>query len=212
MGPSISSEQYDALLKIKSDYIGNEIGSNSVILVNDYHMGYWVQYVLGVSVVTGNINETQSNYSNLTIYQIQISEIKLQNSNANSNSKYLWNPLLPYSFPIGFDLNSMSNQQHGMAGDPKGSNNPQTNISNSVPGNNSKGHPGMNNSSDTSRMIRGNGTLNNSDMSPPNGINILNNMGSKNNNGNNPNGINGGMPSEGTLIFSLNEVEIYKIS
>ena len=113
MGPSISSEQYNALLKIKADYIGGEIGSDSVIAVSEYHMGYWVQYVLGVNVSSGNTNEIQANNSNSTnstVYQIKINENQIRNG---GNSEYLWNPLLPYSFPIGFDLNISNQESNG---------------------------------------------------------------------------------------------------
>ncbi len=71
-------------------------------------------------------------------------------------------------------------------------------------------HPGMNNSSDTSRLlIMGNETVNNAAISPPGGFG---NTSSAPKNGNNPNDIDGGISSEGTLIFSLNDVKIYKIS
>lgn len=210
MGPSISSEQYDALLKIKADYVGNEIGSNSVIIVNGYHMGYWVQYVLGVDVVTGNTSEILSNNSkstdNSTMYQIQITENQIQNS--QRNSEYLWNPLLPYAFPIGFDLNLVSNQQ---ANGPNDHLNPSDNLTsnNSFPGNRSNGPPGIGNSSNhNNSLIMGNGTFNSSNA-PPSGFGNSSNTLA---NGIAPNGINVEISSEGTLIFSLNNVKIYKIS
>ena len=34
---------------------------NGIIVVNDYHTGYWVQYVTGMHVETGNTNEIQAN-------------------------------------------------------------------------------------------------------------------------------------------------------
>ncbi len=138
MGPSISSEQYNALLKIKTDYIGDEIGSNSVISVNEYHMGYWVEYVLGMDVVTGNTNETQANTSNSSVYQIKISENQVKSSHVSS--EYLWNPLLPYSFPVGFDLNwSNTQQSNGPDGASHPSGNLPANSSNRNPVNGSNG-------------------------------------------------------------------------
>jgi hypothetical protein len=197
MGPSISSEQYNALLKIKAEYVGGEIGSDSVIAVSEYHMGYWVQYVLGVDVSSGNINEIQANNSNSTsnstVYQIKISENQIRND--NGNAEYLWNPLLPYSFPIGFDLNLSPNQESNGPSIHSNSSGklPSNNAPNGTHSNVSGGPPGIGN---------------NTSFSPPgfgNASNILTNR-------NTLNGIDGGTGIEGALIFSLNDVEIYKIS
>ena len=81
-------------------------------------MGYWVQYVLGMEVVTGDTNETLTNSSNSSVYQIKITENKVKSS--HSSSKYLWNPLLPYSFPVGFDLNPSSSPPNGFNGQSQG--------------------------------------------------------------------------------------------
>jgi len=198
MGPSISAEQYNALLKIKAEYIGGEIGPDSVIAVSEYHMGYWVQYVLGVDVSSENINEVQANNSNSTsnstVYQIKISENQVRND--NGNAEYLWNPLLPYSFPIGFDLNLSPNQESNGPNIHSNSSGklPINNTPNGIHGNGSGGPPEM---------------VNNTSFSPPDGFgnasNILTNRNALN-------GIDGGTGSEGDLIFSLNDVEIYKIS
>ena len=72
MGPSISSDQYNELLQIKASYIPSEINSSSIILVDDYHTGYWVQYVLGMQVETGNLTEVKQKYPNQTIYGISM--------------------------------------------------------------------------------------------------------------------------------------------
>ena len=204
MGPSISSEQYDALLKIKTDYIGDEIGSNSVIVVDDYHMGYWVQYVLGMEVVTGDTNETLTNSSNSSVYQIKITENKVKSS--HSSSKYLWNPLLPYSFPVGFDLNPSSSPPNGLNGQSQGPGSLKGNDSNVNHINGSNTPPGMKNNSNTN-TFRGNNTGNNSHSSHPEGMGIVSNIPG------NSNALNlNGETSQGTLIFSLNNVKIYKIS
>lgn len=206
MGPSISSEQYNALLKIKTDYMGNEIGSNSVIAVNEYHMGYWVQYVLGVKVVTGNTNDIQINSSNSSVYQIKITEN--QEKSSHSSSKYLWNPLLPYSFPIGFDLNLSSSQPNGLNGPSQGPGSLPVNDSNINPINGSNTPPGMKNNSNNTTLFRGNISSNNLPGTPSEGMgnasNIPGNFNSLN--------LNGESFSQGALIFSLNNVKIYKIS
>jgi hypothetical protein len=206
MGPSISSEQYNALLKIKTDYIGDEIGSNNVIVVNEYHMGYWVQYVLGMEVVTGNTNETLTNSLNSSVYQIKITENQFKSS--HSSSKYLWNPLLPYSFPVGFDFNPSSSPPNGLNGQSQSPGSLHRNVSNVNPTNGSDDPPGMENNSNTTKIFRGNITGNNSFDSPPEGMGNVSNI---------PGNFraltsNRETFSQGTLIFSLNNVKIYKIS
>jgi len=107
MGPSIGSNQYSALSQIKSDYMNN--ASNPIVVVNEYHIGYWVEYALGVDVFSDNISEIKANYPNSTIYYVDLQG----EQEMKPNSQYLWNPFLPYSFPIGINLNPNGESDFG---------------------------------------------------------------------------------------------------
>lgn len=61
LGPTITSDQYQELIKIKQDYLNNP---NSVIVAGDFQTKYWVQYVLGNNVT---ISEDQNEIK--TIHQ-----------------------------------------------------------------------------------------------------------------------------------------------
>ncbi|MGZ7117839.1 MAG: glycosyltransferase family 39 protein, partial [Methanobacterium sp.] len=108
LGPSISEQQYNDLVNIKANYLQDKIDPNGIIVVNEYHTGYWAQYMLGMQVETGNTNEIQEKYPNRTIYMLTLSENK--QSGLNGMNGYSWNPLLPYSFPFGgFNVMNSSN-------------------------------------------------------------------------------------------------------
>lgn len=123
MGPSITEEQYNALSTVKADYLQNKIDPNGIIVVNDYHTGYWAQYMLGMQVETGNTDEIQKKYPNRAIYTLTLNGNGNLQSGPPMGNEYSWNPLFPYSFPIGgFNLqgsneksNNMHNNQDGMS-------------------------------------------------------------------------------------------------
>jgi hypothetical protein len=151
MGPSISSDQYNELLQIKASYIPSEINSSSIILVDDYHTGYWVQYVLGIQAETGNLTDVKQKYPNQTIYGISMTR---NGSMSSTNYQYLWNPLFPYSFPFGgFNLSWNTNSRQSHFKDnltaPKNSSNGPKNMENktlpgnSILGNSSNGPPSI---------------------------------------------------------------------
>ncbi len=106
LSPSISSDDYNSLVQIKANYIPEKIDPNGIIVVDDYHTGYWVQYVLGMQVETGNLTELKQKYSYKKLYGLSLN--KTQNSIQKVSSQELYYPLLPYSFPFG-GINLLSN-------------------------------------------------------------------------------------------------------
>lgn len=186
MEPSITQDQYNALLTLKTNDLGNQIDPDGIIIVNDYHTGYWIEYVLGMKVLTGNTTEVQQKYPDKKIYSIVLTQNTSTNSNINTVS---WSPLLPYSLPgLGITLqdsqNNMSNTKANLTG---------PNINGSHPNN----------------LTLINGTrLNRSTNSSGNplGKNMTNNGNM---------GMIGGPDSyleSGTLIYSGNGINIYEIS
>ena len=192
MGPSITTDQYNDLVKIKADYLNGKIDPNGIIVVNDYHTGYWVQYVTGMHVETGNTNEIQAKYLNQSIYALTLTENK--QSGLKGGFEYSWNPLLPYSFPFGgFNMGNSSN------GNQNALNNPPNQISR----NNMTAPP--------SGGLGNNTRFNRSGSSPPSFTNMTQNrdVGSLQM----PDqGSNQLMTNSGTLIFSADNLKIYKIS
>jgi hypothetical protein len=192
MGPSITTDQYNELVKIKADYLNGKIDPNGIIVVNDYHTGYWVQYVTGMHVETGNsTSEIQEKYSDQTIYMFTLTEN--QQSGLKGSSQSSWNPLFPYSFPFGgFDISNSS----------KGNDNVPGNMPNQISRNNMTSPPsgGL-----------GNKQLNRSSSTPPNFENMTQNRGTGSSNMPDQ-GLNQLSSSSGTLIYSGNNLKIYKIS
>ncbi|MEG3225257.1 MAG: hypothetical protein BME94_07015 [Methanobacteriales archaeon Met13] len=68
LGPTITSDQYQELIKIKQDYLNNP---HSIIVAGDFQTKYWVQYVLGNNVtISEDQNEIKTKYANHTIYVV----------------------------------------------------------------------------------------------------------------------------------------------
>lgn len=189
MGPSITTDQYNDLVKIKAEILNGTIDSNGIIIVNDYHTGYWVQYVTGMHVET-NSSEVQEKYPNQTIYSLTLTEN--QQSGLKGSFGSSWNPLFPYSFPFfGFDLSASSN----------GNQNGPGNMPNQISRNNMTAPPsgGL-----------GNKQFNRSSSTPPNFGNMTQNMNTGSPNMHNQ-GSNQLITNNGTLIFSSDNLKIYKI-
>ncbi len=207
MGPSITSDEYNSLLQIK-EHISNGIDPNGIILVNDYHTGYWVQYVTGMHVETGNLSELQEKYPNTAIYAITLTENGTGQLHGQSmlkgNSEYSWNPLLPYSFPFG-GLNLDSSDKSASVLDGSQSQMSKGNMSGSPPNRGNK--TGQSMPSDSPNGLR-NGTLPNGGSSPSN----LGNIGQNSGDGSSGQNLNQIISNYGTLIFSGNNFKIYKLS
>ncbi|MGB9977837.1 hypothetical protein [Methanobacterium sp.] len=202
MGPSITSDQYNNLVSTKENFTSNDIDLNGIILVNDYHTGYWIEYVLGMQVETGNLSEIQEEYPNRTIYAVTLTQNS--QSQLKGNSEYSWNPLFPYSFPFGgWNFGSSFNSVNGQKQISR-------NMSGSPPGN------------------LGNITGQNRSGVPPNGLgnkrqnekNALFNI-TGGGNGQNNGSLSSGMSNQnlnqiisnyGTLIYSGSNFKIYKLS
>ncbi|MBI5680972.1 MAG: glycosyltransferase family 39 protein [Methanobacterium sp.] len=188
LGPSISTDQYNSLVQIKANSIHDKIDPNGIILVNEYHTGYWVQCVLGMQVETGNITELQKKYPNRTIYAITLTENGQSQPKGDFN--YSWNPLLPYSFPFGgITLNSQDKQNSGLP------DHQDLNMKNNM-----TGPPSM--------SLGNKNGFNRSSSSPPGNF-TGQNAGSMNKPGNN---LNQDYSKYGTLISSENNIKVYKIS
>ncbi|HML04672.1 MAG TPA: glycosyltransferase family 39 protein [Methanobacterium sp.] len=191
--PSITIDQYNDLVKIKAEISNGTIKSNGIIVVNDYHTGYWVQYVTGMHVETGNsTSEIQAKYPNQTIYALTLTEN--QQSGLKNSFESSWNPLFPYSFPL-FGLNITSNQNG------PGNQNAPGNMPDQISRNNMTVPPsgGL-----------GNKQFNRSSSTPPNFGNMTQNM---NTGSSMPNqSSNQLITSSGKLIYSSNNLKIYKIS
>jgi len=189
MGPSISQDQYNALLTLKSNDLGSEIDPSGIIIVDDYHTGYWIEYVLGMKVETGNITDVQQKYPDKKIYSMVLKKNNITNSNKIS---YSWSPLLPYSLPwLGINLQESKIDAA----------NNMTNPSNNLTLPNTNGSPPNNtNLLKGTRFNRSNGT------GGPTGSMISDgNMTSI------PGGADSALES-GTLIYSGNSFNIYEIS
>ncbi|OEC86614.1 MULTISPECIES: glycosyltransferase family 39 protein [Methanobacterium] len=208
MGPSITSEQYNNLVSLKENLTSNNIDTNGIILVNDYHTGYWVEYVLGMQVETGNLSEIQKEYPNRTIYAVTLTQNG--QSQLKGNSEYLWNPLLPYSFPfVGWNFDNSFNSTGGQKQLSQNMS-PPGDLGNAT-GQNRSGTPpnglGSNRQNDKSSTFNDTGTGPNSAAS---GVNGPVNGGSSG--GMSDQNLNRIISDYGTLIFSGSNFKIYKIS
>ena len=205
MGPSISSDQYNELLQIKASCVPSEINSTGIIMVDDYHTGYWVQYVLGMQVETGNLTEVKQKYPNQTIYGIIMTR---NGSMSNTNYQYLWNPLFPYSFPFGgFNMSWNTNSRQSQFKDnltaPKNSSNSPMNMENktiagnSIPGNSSNGPPSLPNGTSNNAPTQMQGASGNLAEAGRDGGSFS---------------IGSSWISQGTLIFSKGNIKVYRLS
>lgn len=190
MGPSITTKQYNNLLEIKASYLNGEIDPNGIIVVNDYHTGYWAEYVLGMQVETGTADEIQQKYPDKTIYVLTLTEN--QQSGLKGGVGYSWNPLLPYSFPLGgISIQDSSN----------GRSNSLSNPPDDIQRNNMSAPP--------SSGLSNNTQFNQSATPPQNFGNRTQDIESiKMNN----QGSNQQTYTDGTAIFSGDNLKIYKLS
>lgn len=205
MEPSITSDQYNSLVQIKENYVSGKIDPNGIIMVDDYHTGYWVQYILGMQVETGNLTELKEKYPNQAIYAITLTDSGGNGqSGLKGNFQYSWNPLLPYSFPFG-GLNLINSQDK------------LNNIPSAVSNQTSR-----NNMSSTPPGGLGNVTGQNRPSAPPNGLGNItgqnmpntqpNGLGNVNGQNSGSGSVNQAISNYGALIFSGNNFKIYKIS
>ncbi|KAF5079947.1 glycosyltransferase family 39 protein [Methanobacterium aggregans] len=201
MGPSITSDQYNELVQIKASYIPSKINSSGIIMVDDYHTGYWVQYVLGMQVETGNLTDIKQKYPNQTIYGISMTR---KGSMSSTNYQYLWNPLFPYSFPFGgvnmsWNTNSRQSQFKDNLTAPKNSSNSPPDMGNkTLPGNSSNSPPSL-----------PDGTSHNATTQMPG---ALGNLAEANRGGGSLNMGNSAWISRGTLLFSQGNIKVYRLS
>lgn len=191
MGPSISTEDYNNLLQIKAQLVNGNIDPNGIIIVNEYHTGYWVQYVLGMQVETGNITDIQQKYPNRPIYALTLTE-NMQ-SGLKGGFNFSWNPLFPYSFPVGgFNIGNSSNKSPNIQSNP-----PNEGLKNNMtlPPSNTLGNKNNFNRSGTPPNFanRTANTNTGSFQMPDQNLNQL-------------------ISNSGTLIFSKGNIKLYKIS
>ncbi|HEX3013067.1 MAG TPA: glycosyltransferase family 39 protein [Methanobacterium sp.] len=209
MGPSITSDQYNNLVSIKENLTSNNIDTNGIILVDDYHTGYWVEYVLRMQVETGNLSEIQKEYPNRAIYAVTLTQNS--QSQLKGNSEYSWNPLLPYSFPLGGW--NFSNSFNSAAGQKQLS----QNISGSPPGD-LRNATGQNRSGAPPNNLGSKGQNNNvpfniTGSGPNNVVGVGNGPGNGvSSSGMSNQNLNQIISNYGTLIFSGSNFKIYKIS
>ncbi len=196
MGPSITSAQYNELVQLKEI---TAIDTNGVILVDDYHTGYWIKYVFGMQVETGNLTEIQKEYPNQAIYALTLTQNS--QSQLKGNSEYSWDPLLPYSFPFG-GLN-LDNSFTSANGPKQLSRNMSPPDSFGDVGQNRSGVPpnGLGNKGQNDR---------NAPFNTTGGGNGLSNGGLSADMSNQ--NLNQVISNYGTLIFSGSNFKIYKIS
>ncbi|MBI4813114.1 MAG: hypothetical protein HY802_01765 [Methanobacterium sp.] len=90
--PTITSEQYQELLEIKASF-ANITDEDMIIVASDFQNQYWVEYVLGdvgngnnVTVLE-NVQGTQENYQNNTIYAISAQSNQTSQSNETSSGQ-----------------------------------------------------------------------------------------------------------------------------
>jgi hypothetical protein len=196
MSPSISSDEYNNLLQIKNIYMPDKIDPNGIMVVDDYHTGYWVQYILGMQVETGNITELTEKYPDKKLYGITL--IKNQTIPLKTVNPDIWNPFVPYSFPFG-GINLSSNAMLEGLFNKNVISNDRENLSigdkNSTP-NSTNGPSGLSN--ETMPLDAHNKTS----------LNVDNSRGINGNRGSFKS-IN--MFANGTLIFSMGQIKIYEL-
>ncbi|HMK54334.1 MAG TPA: glycosyltransferase family 39 protein [Methanobacteriaceae archaeon] len=96
--PTVTSDQYQELVKIKQDYLNNPGG---VIVAGDFQTKYWVQYVLGNNVtISEDQNEITTKYANSTIYVITATGNNQALGGFQKSDSYEGSFLLPYGPPI----------------------------------------------------------------------------------------------------------------
>ncbi len=94
MGPAITMEQYDELEDIKTNYIPSIVNDTGVIFVSGYTFGYWVEFLLDMECITGNLSSQALNYIGRPIYGIfKILRVPVP---FNPHLIHPWNPFLPY--------------------------------------------------------------------------------------------------------------------
>jgi len=108
MGPNITMEQYHELNKIRKTHIDSGIVDTSgIVFVDEYHFGYWVEYIFDMEVVsTGNATASAPNYNGTILYGIY--RIKTPPPPFHSPREYPWNPFLPLYNPIENNPNLLS--------------------------------------------------------------------------------------------------------
>ena len=94
MGPAITMEQYDELEDIKTNYIPSIVNDTGVIFVFEYTFGYWVEFLLDMEYITGNLSSQALNYVGRPIYGIF--KILMVPVPFDPHFLYPWNPFLPY--------------------------------------------------------------------------------------------------------------------
>jgi len=134
MGPTITSEQYNELLKIKQDYIPNKIKANAVIVADNFDSKYWLQYTLGLETVNGvSLQELNNSYGDRPIYVVTSINNTQSQLGGGKDSNYVGSLMLPYGppiLPISLIFHSVD----------------QSNDSNNLPGNMSNTPPSRDNS------------------------------------------------------------------
>jgi 4-amino-4-deoxy-L-arabinose transferase-like glycosyltransferase len=187
MGPTITADQYNELVKIKGIYLSNETGQNSVVVAQDFQTKYWVEYVLGGNVATSvTLQELTEEYgNNTTIYQVT-SESNHTASGSAMNNNYNGSFLLPYGPPIlpnsidkiptgsadntksqipsgnsrNNPMNSTDRPSGNLTMNPKTNSTPPA-LASAAPGSNSttgNAAPGLNNMNSIAQSLTGSGT------------------------------------------------------
>ncbi len=97
MGPFISENEYTGLREIRSKFIENgSVDQTGVIFIPDYHLGYWVEFILEMEYFTGDVNANSAEFLGRPIYGIFFRDL---NDPFDSQYNYQWFPLLPYGIP-----------------------------------------------------------------------------------------------------------------
>lgn len=103
MGPYISMDEYYELEYIEQNYISTGIiDSSGVILVNQYHFGYWVEYTLDMDVDVAT-SVDPSDFEGVPVYIIN--RITTDASPFQAFMSNSWFPLTPFGFSSGSSNN-----------------------------------------------------------------------------------------------------------
>ncbi|TFG00396.1 MAG: hypothetical protein EU541_02390 [Promethearchaeota archaeon] len=98
MGPNITMQQYNELTKIRENQIKvGKINKSGLMGVDEYHFGYWVEYVFDMEVTTSNISNIAPNYNGTELYGIY--RKGQPPVPFRSPGIYPWNPLIPLKDP-----------------------------------------------------------------------------------------------------------------
>jgi len=101
MGPILTTEQYEELEYISSNYVPGSIDPDGIFAINSYHFGYWLTYIFDMDATTANVSNDIESYSGREIYGVNETRMVPQP----------FSPIFSYPWYIFLPLSAHSNHQ-----------------------------------------------------------------------------------------------------